>query len=204
MFPTDTTRADMFDASNGFMDQMNNYLFSLNGGMQNRFDAVIASTWLYWRSASLSANSRGFITAADNRTELCDCIASFDDVISKLISHLQNDVMKPIFDIRQSDTKIEDDLSKHFDETKDLVMRAQNTTCLKLLNYNEYTIGLKYYRYSSYLARLFADITYKTEADYNARFYLEHVTSLLWLIRIRSSIMLARTRRDFNNFVRNQ
>ncbi|KAL7045365.1 hypothetical protein ACKWTF_002214 [Chironomus riparius] len=192
----------MFDSSNGFIDLMNNYLFTLNGLIQNRFDTAVASTWLYWRSASLSANSRGFVTASDNRTELCDCISSFDDVISKVISHLTNDVMKPVFDIKNSNTKIEDDLSKQFDEIKDMIIRSNNINCLKSINYNDYTIGLAYYSYSSFLARSFADITYKTEADYSARFYLDHVTALGYLIRIRSSIMLARSRSDYNNFIR--
>lgn len=193
----------MFDAANGFMDLMNNYLFVLYGVLQNRFDTAVASTWLYWRSASLYANNRGFITAADNRTELCDCIGSFDDVISKLITHLTDDVMKQIFDVRQSETKIEQDLSKHFDIDKDLILRGTNIACLRTMNYNQYTIGLRYYKYSVFLARAFADITFKTAADYNARFYLEHMTTLGLLIRIRSSIMLAKTRTDYNNFVSN-
>lgn len=116
-------RGALYDELNKFMDTANHNLFHTYGLLQTQFDAVIASIWLYWRPTSLFANSRGFVSArcvinyfskvlkkifisSENRTELTDCIASFDDVIAKLINHLQNEVMRPIFDVRHSGMKM--------------------------------------------------------------------------------------------------
>lgn len=85
-----------------FIDSQNHALFHINGLFQTQFDAAVASLWLYWRPTTLFANSRGFVTASENRTELTDCISSLDDVISKVINHMNNEVMRSIFDVKHS------------------------------------------------------------------------------------------------------
>jgi hypothetical protein len=156
---------------------------------------------MYWRSAALYANRRGFVTASENRIELTDCLSSIDDVISKVIGHLNVDASKPIFDIRHSDTKIEDDLSTQFDEIKDVIFKAANIGCLRRVPLFDYHLNVAYFNYTSFLVRGFAEITQRTESDFSGRFNLDTLAFIRTLLAIRSSIMTARTRNDFNNFV---
>lgn len=191
----------MIDTANMFMDMMNIPIFNINGVFQNRFDVSIATIWVFWRSASLFANSRGFITAGENRRELSDCLSSFGDLIDKVIAHLNVDVMKPIFDVRHTDTKIEDDLSTQFDEIRNFIYRATDMECLKRVPFSDFHIHFAYQNYSTFVARSFAEISFRTEIDYASRFYSDLFISIRYMLSLRSSIMTARTRTDYANFV---
>ncbi|KAG5679268.1 hypothetical protein PVAND_008848 [Polypedilum vanderplanki] len=202
-FPTDPVKQRMFDTLNIYIDTLNALLFNVNGNIQSRFDNNVATLWTYWRSAQIFANIYGFAVAGDNRTELTDCLSSFDELINKVITHLNLEVMKQIFDIKRSNTKIEDDLSSQFDEIKDAIFRANNISCLQKLPFNDYYLALAYQNYRNHIQTGLNEVLWRTGGDHASRFTFDFGIALRNLINLRSAIMTARTRSDLNAFIVN-
>lgn len=184
-----------------FIDSQNALLFQLHSFFQAQFDGSLATLWLYYRSFALYANTRGFATAALNRTDLCECIASLDDVITKVVDHLDTQVMRSIFDVRQSVTQIEYHLNNQLNLLKDVIIKTTNTQCLARIPLTEASIAAAYRPFTLFIQSGFSDASTRTFLDYNARFNTDLGYAVRQMISLRSTIMTARTREQLYAFV---
>lgn len=184
-----------------FIDSQNQLLFQLHSFFQAQFDASVATLWLYYRSVALYANTRGFATAALNRSDLAECISSLDDVITKVIDHLDNQVMRAIFDVRHSVTQIEIHLNSQLDQIKDTIIKSPNMACLARVPLTDVSLATAYRPFTQFLQSGFSDASTRTFLDFNARFNSDLGYAVRQMISLRSSIMTARTRESLVSFV---
>lgn len=184
-----------------FIDSQNEKYFQLYSFFQAQFDGSLATLWLYYRSFALFANTRGFATAALNRSDLAECIASLDDVITKVVDHLDTQVMRPIFDVRTSMTQIEIHLNSQLDQIKDLIIKSNNYGCLGRVPLTDASIAAAYRQYTTFLNTGFAEASMRTFLDYNARFGSDLGYAVRQMISLRSSIMTSKTREQLVSYV---
>lgn len=178
-------------------------LFQVNAFFQAQFDAAVASLWLYTRQVFLSANTRGFALAGPRRSEFAECFASLEETIDKVIEHLTNEAMKPIFDVRQAVTQVEIHLNTQLDLVKDTIIKGTNQQCLQRTQpqLTEYALAMAYRDFNLFLQRGLQEASQRTLLDYNARFTSDLGFAVRQIIQIRAAIQAARTREAIGSFV---